>query len=86
MHEQSRRFAARLLAERSEDSARVQHAYTLAFARPPDADELARALDFLTTARARLSASGTTADKLDGETWQAFVRVLFRVNEFVYLG
>jgi len=85
VHEQSRRFAERLLAERSEDSARVQLAYTLAFARPPDADELASAVDFLTTARARLRASGTTDDKLDPQAWQSFVRVLFRLNEFVYL-
>ncbi|MDB6174631.1 MAG: Planctomycete cytochrome [Chthoniobacteraceae bacterium] len=85
VHEQSRRFATRLLAEGNDDEARLQLAYALAFARPADASELEQALGFLTTARARLSATGTADSKLDAEAWQALVRVLFRLNEFVYL-
>jgi hypothetical protein len=85
VHEQSRRFAARLLSQRDDNTAHLQLAYTLAFARPPEAGELAQALEFLSAARTRLGASGTAGDKLDLEAWQALVRVLFRLNEFVYL-
>src|SRR5215216_6544409 len=56
VHEQSRRFAQRLLAERCEDSERLRLAYTLAFARPPESDETADALEFLGAAREKLTA------------------------------
>ena len=85
VHEQSKRFAARLIAERPDDPARLQLACQLAFARPATPEETADARQFLTSLRARLRDTGTAADKLDLEAWQAMVRVLFRLNEFVYL-
>jgi hypothetical protein len=57
----------------------------MAFARPAEQEEIERCRDFLNTVRAKLRESGTAPDKLDAEAWQALVRVLFRVNEFVYL-
>jgi hypothetical protein len=85
LHEQSRRFAERILAERFDDSARLQHAYTIAFCRLPASDESVEALHFLSTAREKLAQCGTSPEKLDAEAWQALVRVLLRLNEFVYL-
>jgi hypothetical protein len=85
VHEQSRRFAERLLSERKDDTERLQLACSLAFCRPAQTAETADALKFLESMKAKLSASGTAPEKLDSEAWQALVRVLLRLNEFVYL-
>ncbi|HET6409480.1 MAG TPA: DUF1553 domain-containing protein, partial [Chthoniobacteraceae bacterium] len=85
VHEQAQRFADRLIAERPDEGARLQLASELAFCRQAGPDELERARHFLGAARAKLSESDAAPDKLESQTWQAFVRVLFRLNEFVYL-
>ncbi|HSI11865.1 MAG TPA: DUF1553 domain-containing protein [Chthoniobacter sp.] len=85
VHEQSRCLAERLVNERSDDAARLQLACQLTLSRPARPEEIDDALPFLATVRAKLSAAGTPPDKLDAEAWQAMVRVLFRLNEFVYL-
>jgi hypothetical protein len=85
LHEQSRRFAERLVAEQGDDVARLQRAFALMFARPAERAEVADALAFLASVRERLPDTGTAPEKVDGEAWQAMVRVLFRLNEFVYL-
>ncbi len=85
VHEQSKRFAARVVAAHPDDPARLQLACMLAFARLPSPEENADAQQFLTTVRAKLRDTGIPEDKLDAEVWQAMVRVLFRLNEFVYL-
>jgi Protein of unknown function (DUF1553)/Protein of unknown function (DUF1549)/Planctomycete cytochrome C len=77
VHEQSKRFAARILAERPDDPARLQLACALAFSRPASDSELADAQAFLANARAKLGN--------ESAAWEAMVRVLFRLNEFVYL-
>ena len=43
------------------------------------------AQQFLGTARAKLEKSGTGGDKLDVESWASFIRVLYRLNVFIYL-
>jgi hypothetical protein len=85
VHEQSRRFAERLLAERSDDSARLELAYTLAFARGPDPDEAAQALEFLANARAKIGDENAASENHGDSAWHALARVLFRLNEFAYL-
>lgn len=71
--------------EASDDPARLNRAYTLALARPPTADELASDIAFLTTAREKLRTTDTPADQNETAAWQAMMRVIFRLNEFVYL-
>ena len=85
VHEQSQRFAERLMRERHDDPARVQLAWSLAFSRPADRAELERSLAFLETVRGKLRDSCGNAEELDSAAWQAMVRVLFRLNEFVYV-
>jgi hypothetical protein len=85
LHEQAERLAARLLAIASDDRARLQRAYELVFARPASDDEVASALAFLETIRNRLKAAGTARAPSDEEAWRSYMRVLFRLNEFVYL-
>ena len=84
VHEQSKRVATELTAKSGDDSARVQRAYGLLFAREPAADELAAAQTFLAKSRAQLREDDMAPDQIEPEAWRAYVRVLFRLNEFVY--
>jgi hypothetical protein len=85
VHEQSQKFAQRLLSERDDDPARLQLAYQLAFARTAEPEEISGAEAFLSSVRSKLRESSTPAEQLDADAWQALARVLFRLNEFVYL-
>jgi hypothetical protein len=75
-HEQSKRFARRLIAQAQNDNDRLRQAYQLALGRSPNADELQKAEAFL-------AAAGKNSNET--EAWQAMARVLFRLNEFVYI-
>jgi hypothetical protein len=85
VHEQAGRVARRLTAEASDDESRVSLAYLLLFSRPATTDELHDAGEFLAKARKLLADSGRSVDDAEAEAWKAYVRSLFRLNEFVYL-
>lgn len=85
VHEQSKHVAARLQAQTEEAAARVEMLYRLALARSPEPDELARAQQFLSRVRATLRERATAEDQVEAEAWQAMVRVVVRLNEFVYI-
>ena len=85
VHEQSQRVADRIMAHASETEDRTTFAYELLFARPPVSDESTAARQFLSDARKLLEGNGVAADRLEAEAWQACVRALLRLNEFVYL-
>lgn len=77
VHEQAGRIAERLIQHASDPAERVKFAYELLFARPPTPDEWQAATRFLAAAQQSLPAPH--------EAWSAYVRVLLRLNEFVYL-
>jgi hypothetical protein len=86
VHEQAGLFARRVISNSKDaETARLRAAYLLALGRVPDAEESQNALRFLNSIRKRFAAKGTPADKLDAEAWQAMARVIFRLNEFVYV-
>ena len=85
VHEQSRMLANRILAHSSEGVGRVTFAYELLFGRWATEEEIRAAQDFLANADKLLRAEGVAADRLEAEVWQAYVRALLRLNEFVYL-
>ena len=85
IHEQSRKFAARLLAERSDDAARIELAHLRLYARPAEADEQAAAAYYLKQVREALPSQGITADELTIRSWASLVRAWWMSNEFVYL-
>jgi hypothetical protein len=92
LHEQSRHFAARLLAEAGDDSAtQVVRAFRIALCRPPTDEELQASLAFLAQQEEQiLSDQGATdgSPPLSEARTQAlasFCRVLLNGNEFVYL-
>ncbi len=85
VHEQSQAFAARILNAAEQDEARLQFAYQTALGRPAEREELQRGHAFLAATRKMLGESGTPVEQVAAESWQAMVRVLFRLNEFVYV-
>jgi hypothetical protein len=85
VHAQAQAFAARILDAAPTDAARLRSAFAAALSRPPDPAELDACGRFLADARDRLTASGTASDGVDADAWQAFVRALFRLNEFAYV-
>ncbi|MEZ5385871.1 MAG: DUF1553 domain-containing protein [Prosthecobacter sp.] len=81
VHEQAGLIADRLIRHASDSVERVKFAYQLLFARPPSSDELQAATRFLADAGQSLPEGG----KNGNEAWNAYVRVLLRLNEFVYI-
>jgi len=76
VHEQAGAFAARLRKERPDDASRIDRAFALALGRCPTPDEAAAARDYVSKTRAGLG---------EDEAWKSFARILFRLNEFVYV-
>lgn len=85
VHEQAKKFAARIVAHAKDDDARITRVYELALSHPASSEEIADAKSFLSTVREKLKSAGTPPEKLEAEAWQAMVRVILRLNEFVYI-
>jgi Protein of unknown function (DUF1553)/Protein of unknown function (DUF1549)/Planctomycete cytochrome C len=77
-HEQSRRIAERVLSAGPDVEGRVREAYRLILCRPPEAEEVAAAEAFLQKALPKVGLH-------EPEAWASYVRVLLRLNEFLYL-
>lgn len=75
--DQARGFANRLREETTEDSARVQRAYQLAFGREPSAVELQLGLAF--------AAGDVTAEGDKVSRWEQYCQALLATNEFLYV-
>jgi hypothetical protein len=85
VHEQARKFAERLRAEKTDDAGRIRSAFVLLFGRPPSDEEKATALDYLGRVSAKLKASGVAAEQQTARAWESLARALFLSNEFVYV-
>ena len=62
VHDESSRFAERLIAAATDEDQRIVSAFEQAFARPPDAEEREQSAQFLATYRRELAPSETTAE------------------------
>jgi hypothetical protein len=85
VHDQAKAFAARLEAGGPGDGGRVERAYLLALGRGPLAEERREALEYLSQVRRKLETSGVSPGERSKLSWESFARVLFRLNEFVYV-
>jgi hypothetical protein len=83
VHEQSKRIAERVVASGNSLDQRIGSAFELLYSREPSAEEVSAARDFLQRAES-LSQESNTASA-EAAAWQALIRSLLRVNEFVYL-
>ena len=76
-------FARRLLGgDVVKPEENIRRAYQIALARPPDAEELSDALDFLSRSRSLYESSGH--EKPAEQALADFCQVLFCLNEFLY--
>ena len=73
------------MRSRSKADERIDFAYKILFARPAEAEEVVLAKKFLADADTLLREAGAPAPEIEAEAWRAYVRSLFRLNEFVYL-
>ncbi len=85
VHAQAKRVAERICAAAKDRPSHVEYLYRMLYSRPPVAAELTAAIAFLDSTADKLKAAGTSNEHLDAESWAAYVRVLFRLNEFAYL-
>lgn len=85
VHERATAFAQRLIKSESDVVARLKLAYELTIARPPTADEFAASRDFLDQVAAAFEMSNTPANERESAAWTSLARVLFRMNEFLYV-
>ena len=88
VHNQALAVANRILkkSQSSEDKAfgiRLIHEWL--FARSPTPDEIHLGTDFLTSAGDRIRNDSSEDQNLELKTWASYIRVLFRLNEFVYI-
>jgi Protein of unknown function (DUF1553)/Protein of unknown function (DUF1549)/Planctomycete cytochrome C len=85
VHARAREFARRLLAERTDDPARIDWGYQLLFGRPPTAEEVVAGRGQLTRVTDKLRSGGVPTDQLPAKAWESLARALFLSNEFVYV-
>jgi hypothetical protein len=85
VHRLAKGFAARLQRERTDETARIEHSYLLAFGRPPTNDERGTATAFLGKMRSSLSQAGVNGKECEAQVWESYARALFLSNELVYV-
>jgi hypothetical protein len=81
VHEQARKFAARLIATCPEEAKRIERAHLLAFGRGPTSEERASGLSYLGQVGSKLG--GITEEQKAAQAWESYARVLLRLNEFI---
>jgi hypothetical protein len=82
---QAEALARRLLAAAPDTAGRIRLAHELAYARPPRAEEVERAADYLAAYEQELRRAGTPMERVEVEAWLSYARVLFSADEFVYV-
>lgn len=85
VHEQAKRVAERIVSHSHDDASRISSAFQWLLLRNATVEEAASSVEFISNARKLLVESGVAGEELEREAWQAYVRSLFRLNEFVYL-
>ena len=82
----SGKFAVKLLANSSiDDTKRVEHAWLLAYARPPEPDESQRALAYVGALQRDIAGQAKDPELCRRQAWTIFCQTLFGANEFLYL-
>ncbi len=85
VQEQAAVFARRLLGCRGEAAERITQAYELAWGRPPEPSERARAVEFIRAGNVALASTAMPAPSREHEVWTSLARVLLTANEFLYV-
>ncbi len=80
-HEQAAKFATRVQQGETDEARQIGRAFLALYARPPQADEVRMATDYLARFREKLTAKKLPAD----QAWASLSRALLGANEFLYL-
>jgi len=81
VHDQAAKIAAQVTSGQKDDATAIDIAFRLLYARPPQAEELRLAADYLTQMRSQLSAKNLDPSG----AWPSLVRALLGANEFIFL-
>ncbi|QDV83363.1 PSD1 and planctomycete cytochrome C domain-containing protein [Planctomycetes bacterium TBK1r] len=81
LHDQSTRFADRVLKQPGDTKSRVEFAFRTVLSRPPTSDETQLLQAHLEKVAGRIG----DGDDQERQVWASLVRSLFRLNEFLYL-
>jgi len=82
----TRAMAGRLLTRPDlDDAGRVREAYERALARPPQPQDVDRALTFISRIEKALEPTESDAAKRHNLAWASFCKALLSSNEFIYL-
>jgi hypothetical protein len=73
------------LKERSAEPARIEHAFLLAYGRPPTEEEARQVRSYLASVADGFRKAGVREPEQQARAWESFARVLFMSNEFVYV-
>lgn len=85
VHQQSERIVNRIWSTADTTDERLEVAHQTLFSRPITEDERSAAHDFLSRAQQMLRDEGNQAEPANRQAWQAYLRSLLRLNEFVYV-
>ena len=83
VYQQTGALAARVIAGSPDLPSRVNAAYEILFARPPSLEELAAGINYLVSIAA--TTENGSYDQNRSDYWCSYLRVLTRLNEFVYI-
>lgn len=75
-HQAASRFSERLMATVPESDQRIEQSYLEAFGRRPSADEVVAARSYL---------AGFAAETSEQTGWESYIRILFRLPEFIHV-
>jgi hypothetical protein len=84
-HEQAQGIARQAQTQAATDDARLRQAWRHLFSRDADADELQQSRLFLAASVVKELNAGKLPHEAQQAAWEAQIRVLLRLNEFVYL-
>ncbi len=86
MHDLSEKFATRLLKQSGgDDASAIRLLFELSLSRPASSEEQHQSAEYLAAVKADAMSRGTSESDARRESWQSLVRVVFRLNEFVYI-
>jgi hypothetical protein len=85
VHETAGAWAKHLTEKHSNEEARVENAYRVAFGRRATAEEVTGASQYLSGARKTLQESGVPAAERESQALASYLRVLLGSNEFLFI-
>jgi hypothetical protein len=77
--------ASKLAKEAPDDEARIRQAYLKIYNRPPTAEEVTKARDFLSVYAATISSATSISPAAKHDAWTALVQSLLGSADFLYL-